>query len=47
MRIEGEAVYARVVLNGEPIGMVRLPTPAHLRWLRERIQTLNQEKMDL
>ena len=31
-------VYARVEIDGEAIGMLRLPSAEYLRWIRERIQ---------
>jgi len=33
-----DVVYASFECDGEVLGMVRLPNPEYLRWLRERIQ---------
>jgi len=35
---ETGTVYAAFECDGEVLGMVRLPNPEYLRWLRERIQ---------
>jgi len=35
---EDESVFARVDLDGECIGMIRMPNNEHLRWFRERVQ---------
>jgi hypothetical protein len=35
---EDESTHVIVELDGEPIGMIRMPDNAHLRWFRERIQ---------
>jgi len=33
-----DTIYAAFEVDGETLGMVRLPNPEYLRWLRERIQ---------
>jgi hypothetical protein len=35
---DDDTVYAAFEADGEVLGMVRLPNPEYLRWLRERIQ---------
>ena len=35
---ESETLYATIECDKETLGMVRLPNPEYLRWLRERIQ---------
>lgn len=35
--VGGEVVYARIVVDGETLGALRLPNNEHLRWLRERL----------
>jgi hypothetical protein len=35
---EADTIYAAFECDGEVLGMVRLPNPEYLRWLRERIQ---------
>ena len=36
--LSDDAIYGIVELDGESIGMIRLPDMEHLGWLRERIQ---------
>ncbi|MEE8113049.1 MAG: hypothetical protein V3T23_01720 [Nitrososphaerales archaeon] len=33
-----ETIFAQVEIDGDVVGMVRLPNTEYLRWLRERIQ---------
>ena len=35
---EKEKIFVRIEIDGDPIGMLRLPDTAYLIWLRERIQ---------
>lgn len=39
MLVEDETVIVRILLDDEPVGMIRLPSLAHLRYMRERLQT--------
>jgi len=36
--VEGESHYATILVDDEPLGSMRLPSPDYVRWLRERIQ---------
>ena len=38
----GNSVYVNVMLDGEVIGMMRLPGSIYLAWIRERF-TINKE----
>ncbi len=44
---EGEAekdkVFVRVEIDGDSLGLLRLPNTAYLLWLRERIQEKGKE----
>lgn len=33
-----DTVFAQVEIDGDVVGMVRLPNAEYLRWLRERVQ---------
>jgi len=42
-KISSESFHGTIFLNGEPIGMVRVPTMEHLGWLREKFQQKGRE----
>ena len=37
--VEKDKIYVRIEIDGDVLGMLRLPSAEYLVWLRERIQT--------